>query len=539
MRKIVEILRLAREREWSIRQIAESVGVPHSTVGDYLRRFQASGLPWPLPPELDQAALEARLFAPSSSKAVTRALPDWASVHRELQRKGVTLQLLWQEYQRAHPDGAGSYQYTRFCILYRAWAAQLDPVLRQEHKAGEKAFVDYAGQTIDIVDPATGEIRDAQLFVGVLGASSYLYAEATWTQTLRDWIGSHVRMLEDFAGVPALIIPDNLKAGVTHACYYEPDVNRTYHDFAVHYATTILPTRVARPRDKAKVESGVQLAERWLLAPLRHHTFTSLGALNQELTRLRAVLNDRPFQKLAGTRRTLFTTVDQPALRPLPPTPYEFAEWKTAKVNIDYHIAVEGHLYSVPYTLLRATVDVRLTATMLEILHQGKRVAVHVRDVRKGGYTTDPTHRPKSHQAHLEWTPSRLVRWGESIGPATSHVVTMILERYPHPEQGYRACLGLLSLSRRYTAARLEAACVRAQTTGATSYKSVKSILTTGLDQTPHEEPPTLKLPASHAHVRGAAYYRDALDVPHDVPDSAQDLVRTPQLDLSLTAGDM
>lgn len=524
MRKIVEILRLAREQAWSIRQIADSVGVPHSTVGDYLRRFEASGLPWPLPPDLEQAALEARLFAQTSSKTLRRPLPDWPTVHQELQRKGVTLELLWQEYKRTAPDG---YQYTRFCALYRAWAAHLDPVLRQAHKAGEKAFVDYAGPTIDIVEPATGVVEAAQLFVGVLGARNYLFAEATWTQTLPDWIGSHVRMLEDFGGVPALIVPDNLRAGVTQACYYEPDINRTYHDFAVHYGTAILPTRVARPRDKAKVESGVQLAERWLLAPLRHHTFTSLCALNEELARLRAALNDRPFQKLAGTRRTLFTTVDRPALRPLPPTPYEYATWRTASVNIDYHVAVEKHLYSVPYALVGAEVDVRLTAAMLEILHQGKRVAVHPRGARPGGFTTDPTHRPKSHQAHVEWSPSRLVHWGENVGPATGHVVASILERFPHPEQGYRACLGILSLGRRYTAARLEAACVRAQTTGATSYKSVKSILTTGLDQTPLEEPPALQLPASHAHVRGPAYYRDAPD-PTD-----------PVRDLPLTPGDL
>lgn len=538
MRKIVEILRLAREREWSIRQIAESVGAPHSTVGDYLRRFQATGLPWPLPPELDQAALEARLFAPTSSKAVARSLPDWATVHRELQRKGVTLELLWQEYKRTHPDG---YQYTRFCTLYRAWAAQLDPVLRQEHKAGEKVFVDYAGQTIDVVDPSTGEVREAQLFVGVLGASNFLYAEATWTQTLPDWIGAHVRMLEYFGGVPALIVPDNLKTGVRHACYYEPDLNRTYHDLAVHYATAILPTRVSRPRDKAKVESGVQVAERWLLAPLRDHRFTSLGTLNHELARLRETLNDRPFQKLAGTRRTRFLELDRPALRPLPPTPYEFAEWRTATVNIDYHIDLEKHFYSVPYTLLHKKVDVRLTARMVEILYQGKRVSIHPRTTRKGGYTTDAAHRPKSHQAHLEWTPSRLIRWGESVGPATGHVVTAILERYPHPEQGYRACLGLLSLSRRYTAARLEVACGRARTTGAMSYRSVKSILATGLDQTPLEESPTLALPPHHAHVRGAAYYRSTLDpAPTDSPnDSPNDLPDTLDLFLPLTSGEM
>jgi transposase len=514
MRKILEVLRLAHLGGWSVRQIAGSVGAPHSTVGDYLRRFQATGLPWPLPPAMDQAALEARLFARTSSKAVVRPLPDWPTIHRELRGDGVTLELLWQEYKRAHPDG---YQYTRFCTRYRAWAAQLDPVLRQEHPAGERVFVDYAGQPIDVADPETGEGRAAQLFVGVLGASHFLYAEATWTQALPDWIGAHVRMLEYFGGVPALIVPDNLKAGVRAACYYEPDVNPTYHDLAVHYGTAILPTRAYHPRDKAKVETGVQLAERWILAPLRHHRMTSLAELNAEIAVLREALNDRPFQKLAGTRRTLFATVDQPALRPLPPLPYEYAAWRRAKVNIDYHIAVEGHLYSVPYTLVRAEVDVRLTAAMVEVLHQGKRVAAHVRSDRKGRYTTDPAHRPKSHQAHLEWTPSRLVRWGESVGPAAGQVVTTILERYPHPEQGYRACLGLLSLAKRYTGARLEAACRRALGTGAVSYKSVKSILATGLDQTPAAalaEAPALTLPADHAHVRGAAYYRSPSSSP-------------------------
>jgi len=515
MRKILEMLRLAHERGWSVRQIAESVGAPHSTVGDYLRRFQATGLTWPLPPEMSESALEARLFARTSSKAVVRPLPDWAAVHRELQRKGVTLDLLWQEYKRSHADG---YQYTRFCLLYRAWAATLDPVLRQEHKAGERVFVDYAGQTMEIVDSATGECRTAQLFVGVLGASNFLFAEATWTQTLPDWIGSHVRMLAYFGGVPALIVPDNLKAGVRQACYYEPDVNPTYHDFAVHYGTAILPARAYHPRDKAKVESGVQLAERWVLAPLRDHRFFSLAELNAQIAPLREALNDRPFQKLAGSRRSLFTTVEQPVLGALPPTPYEFAEWRRATVNIDYHIAVAGHLYSVPYALVRAEVDVRLTATVLEVLHDGKRVAVHLRSESKGRHTTDPAHRPKSHQAHLEWTPSRLIRWGTSIGPATGAVVERILERQPHPEQGYRACLGLLSLRRRYTDQRLEAACARALTTGAVSYKSVKSILATGLDRTAIEDVPPLVLPATHAHVRGAAYYR-ALEprTSHDV----------------------
>ena len=514
MRKVLEVVRLTLDGGRSQHEIAVALGLAQSTVGEYLRRFHASGLSWPLAPEVDEATLEARLFpGPAIPTGVARPLPDWATVHRELRRKGMTLQLLWLEYKRSAATG---YQYTQFCQHYHAWAAHVDPVLRQQHRAGERVFVDYAGQTIDVVDATTGELRAAHLFLGVLGASNYLYAEVTWTQTLPDWIASHVRMLEYFGGVPALIVPDNLRSGVTHASFYEPTVNATYQDFAAHYATVVLPTRVTRPRDKAKVESGVLLAERWLLAPLRHHTFTSLADVNREIAQLRESANDRPFQKLAGTRRTLFDTLDRPALRPLPPTRYELAVWRTAKVSIDYHIAVERHFYSVPYTLVGATVRVRLTASMLEVLHEGKRVATHARSSTRGRFTTEPAHRPKSHQAHLEWTPSRLVQWGTSIGPATSALVPCILERWPHPEQGRRACLGLLSLRKRYTDARLEAACARALVTGATSYKSVKSILAAGLDRLAVDESPALRLPATHAHIRGADYYRsvDALSPP-------------------------
>jgi transposase len=345
MRKVLEVVRLAFDAGRSQHEIGLALGLAQSTVGEYLRRFTASGLAWPLAPHIDEAVLEARLFArPVTPPAEARPLPDWSTVHRELRRKGVTLQLLWHEYKQGAADG---YQYTQFCRHYHAWADHLDPVLRQQHTAGERTFVDYAGQTIDVVDATTGEVRDAQLFLGVLGASSYFYAEATWTQTLPDWIASHVRMVEYFGGATALIVPDNLRSGVTVASFYEPTVNATYQDFATHYGTAILPTRVRKPRDKAKVESGVLVAERWVLAPLRNHTFTSLADLNREIARLREAANDRPFQKLAGSRRSLFETLDRPALRPLPPTRYELAEWRTAKVNIDYHIAVDGHFYSV------------------------------------------------------------------------------------------------------------------------------------------------------------------------------------------------
>ena len=505
MRKIKELLRL-RAEGLSVRQIADSLGVPRSTVADYARRIDEAGLSWPLGEDVDEDAVLRLLFGEEGAQRSRRPTPDWACVHAERKRPGVTLQLLWLEYKADHPEDG--YQYTQFCEYYHRWCKRLDPVLRQVHKAGEKVFVDYAGQTMPVVDPETGEVREAQIFVGTLGASNYIYTEATWTQSLPDWIGSHVRMYEDFGGVPTLTIPDNVKSGVHHACYYEPDLNPTYQGMAEHYRTVVLPTRVAKPRDKAKTETGVQIVERWGLAPLRNHTFFGLGELNEALKARREAINDRPFQKLPGTRRQLLETLERPELKPLPATRFEYYVSRKARVHIDYHIQVEGHLYSVPYTLVREEVDVRLAARTVEILHRGKRVAAHVRSYTKGGFTTEPGHRPKSHQRHLEWKPSRMINWGRSVGSETGTLVEQILAAKPHPEQGYRSCLGLMGLGRRFGNDRLEAASKRALDCRTATYRSVKSILEHGLDRIPPEEAETqLTLPVDHAHVRGNQYY--------------------------------
>jgi len=507
MRKIREALRL-RALGQSPGSIARSLDIGESTVRRYLRRADEAGLAWPLDPELGDAALEARLFPPPPAADTARPVPDWAAVQRELRRKGVTLQLLWLEYKAVHP--AEGYQYTQFCEHYRRWRDHLDPVLRQEHRAGEKTFLDYAGQTMPVVDPTTGEIREAQVFIGVLGASNYTFAEATWTQTLPDWIGSHVRMFAYYGGVSTALVPDNLHSGVTRACYYDPDVNPTYQDLATHYGTAVLPTRPHRPRDKAKVESGVQVAERWILAPLRNHVFHGLGELNRAIAERLELLNDRPFQKIEGSRRSLFVAFERAALRPLPAEPFEIAERRKARANIDYHVEVEGHYYSVPYQLVRKPVEVRLAATTVEIFHDGHRVAAHVRSFRRGGFTTEPGHRPKSHQAHLDWSPSRLVHWAAKTGAGTDALVQDILDSRPHPEHGYRACLGILRLGDRYGPERLEAACARALRIGGRSYRSVKSILEHGLDREPlAEEQTTLRLPQDHPHLRGPAYYSE------------------------------
>jgi transposase len=505
MRKIREVLRLRFEVGLSARQVAASVQIARSSVGEYERRLAAAGLSWPLPEGLSDTALERRLFPPPPPVPTdTRPIPNWAVLHEELRRPGVTLMLLWEEYRTAHPQG---FAYSWFCEHYRDWAGKLDLVMRQTHRAGEKLFVDYAGQTVEIIDRATGEVRAAQIFVAVLGACSYTYAEATWTQTPPDWIGAHVRAFAFFGGVPELLVPDNLKSGVQRACRYEPDLNPTYAELAHHYGVAVLPARVRKPRDKAKAESGVQLVERWILAALRHRTFFSLAELNAAIAELLERLNDKPFKKLPGSRRSAFAQIDQPALRPLPAAPYVYATWKKVRVHIDYHVELDGHYYSVPYALVKQPLDARLTQRTVELFHKGNRVASHVRSSAKGRHTTIPEHMPKAHREYAEWTPQRLVRWAEQTGPATAGVIGQILRTRAHPQQGFRSCLGILRLAERYGNERLEAACRRALRLNACRYKSLASILERGLDRQPLPEQTELTLPAAHDHVRGPGYY--------------------------------
>jgi transposase len=505
MRKVKEVLRLKWEGGLSDRQIAKSCGIARPTVADYLRRASAAGVSWPLPAGLDEGTLERLLFPPSSLlSAKARPLPDWAELQRELKRPGVTLALLWQEHKAVFPEG---YQYSAFCQHYRAWQRQVDLVMRQTHRAGEKLFVDYAGQTVPIVERTSGECHPAQLFVAVLGASNYTYAEATWTQTLPDWIGSHVRTFAYLGGVPELLVPDNLKSGVTAAHRYEPDLNPTYQDLAAHYGVAVIPARVRKPRDKAKAEVGVQVVERWILARLRHHTFFSLTELNAALRALLPALNSRPFKKLPGCRQTLFEQLERPLLKPLPVEPYLYAEWQKVRVHIDYHVDVDGHYYSVPYQLVQRQLEARLTAHTVELLHKGQRVASHVRSYQKGHHTTVTGHMPKAHQAYAHWTPQRLLQWAGENGPATAQVVATILASRPHAQQGFRSCLGIMRLGQTYGQDRLEAACRRAQAIHACSYKSLAAILKNKLDQAPLPTAASATPVLAHPYIRGAHYY--------------------------------
>lgn len=511
MRKIREALRLRHSAQLSYQQIADSLQISISTAHCYINIAQAAGLSWPLPEEMDDAALEQRLFPrDSSAKNIPPLLePDFAAIHRELQRKGVTLQLLWEEYR----DGArtAAYSYAQFCHLYRHWRGHLKASLRQTHRAGEKLFIDYAGQTVPITDPATGEIHQAQIFVAVLGASNYAYAEASWTQQLSDWINSQVRALSFIGGVPELLIPDNLKAGVSRACIYEPDLNPTYAEFAQHYNCAVLPARPRKPKDKAKVEAGVQVCERWILARLRHQTFFSLAALNLAISKLLSDLNSRPFKRLPGSRLSQFLALDRPALKPLPAQPYIYSEWRRVRVGLDYHLEIDGHFYSVPHPLIRQQIDVRLTATTIEAFHRRQRVASHPRATQIGGQTTSLEHMPRAHRLYREWSPKSLLAWATGLGPHTHQVVEHLLTSQPHPECGFRSCLGLLALAKRYGAERLEAACRRAILTSALTRNSIAAMLKQGLDQIPlpEAEAPASKITTHwHENIRGATYYQ-------------------------------
>ena len=508
MRKVREVLRLTLGEGLSRRHVGRAVGLPPATIYDYLKRAEAAGWAvWPLPAEVDDRELEQRLF-PSAGPPSLRALPDWATVKQELRRKGVTLQLLHLEYLEQNPGG---YQYSQFCRHYHEWRRHLDLVLRHDHVAGKKMFVDFPGQAVPIYDPESeAVVLEAQIFVSVLGASNLVYAEALPSQQLVPWVNAHAHAFAFYGGCPEIAVIDNLPAGVTKAHRYEPIVNESYLDMASHFGVAVEPARPYRPRDKAKVEVAVLLVERWILARLRNRRFYSLGELNLEVRKLLAVVNQKPFKKMPGSRQSVFEEVERLALRPLPIRPYEFATFmRGRKVHIDYHVEVDYHYYSVPFQHAGERVDIRLTASIVEIFLRGRRVASHLRSYLRGKHTTDRSHMPESHRRHLEWPPHRLLSWAEKTGPQTAELVKGVMESRPHPEQGYRTCLGILRLGKRYGDRRLEAACTRALTVRALSYRSVESILKNGLDQKPLPE--TAVKPVDrrqHENLRGPDYYQ-------------------------------
>lgn len=504
MRRIREALRLHLQGGLSYNEVGRVLKISKSVVGKYVSLARVAGVDCEVADGLSDDELEARLYRPPLARSSHQLAPDFGAVHQELKRPGVTLMLLWEEYATGNPL---AYKYTSFCVKYREFAKTQQRSMRQVHIAGEKLFVDYAGDTVPIVNALTGEITQAQIFVAVLGASNYTFACATPRQTTADWVGAQLQALEYIGGVPKLLVPDQPRALVKTPHRYDPELNPTYAEFTKHYGCTALPARPGHPRDKPKVEGSVLLVQRWILARLRNRRFFSLGELNAAIGLLLVDLNQRPFKKLPGCRRSAFEALDAPVLRPLPATRYVIGRWKAAKVNVDYHVEFEGHYYSVPHRLVGAKIDVRACGALLECFAANQRVAGHVLSTVRGGFTTTPEHMPASHRAHLQWTPAKLIAWGERIGVSTAAVVTWQLERRPHPEQGYRACLGLLALSRKYSPARLEAACTRAMAIRAPHLRSVTSILKCGLDSQPTLFDTADNPVVEHENVRGPGYY--------------------------------
>ena len=500
MRKIKDVLRLKLDALLSHEQIAGSLGISKGVVAKYIGLAAAAGLTWPEAQACDEITLERRLLA-NPQRPQAHVQPDYGRTHQELRRKGMTLMLLWEEYRADHAEEQ-TYSYSQYCDNYRRFTKRLKRSMRQIHRAGEKLFIDFAGPTIALSDGGR-----AHIFVAALGASSYTFACATPRETMVDWIESTVKALTFFGGVTQLIVPDNPRAMIADPNRYEPRANESVLDFARHYGTSVLPARPYSPQDKAKVESAVQVVERWVMARLRHQHLATVHEVNLAIQPLLQQLNHRPFQKLPGSRASTFAALDAPALLPLPAQRYEMAQFKTVRVHIDYHIEVEGHRYSVPHALVGQALEARITTGTIELLHRGQRVASHVRNHRRGDFSTIAEHMPAAHRAHMEWTPQRLIHWGRDIGLATAAVVTRLLEERKHPEHGYRACLGLLALAKRYGKPRLEAACVLALQIGVCRYRHVRDILANNRDQSQPTAADDWVSP-DHAHVRGPTYYQ-------------------------------
>jgi transposase len=506
MRKISEILRQRYALNRSCRDIASSLNIGKTSVSIYLTRAKTAGVTWPLPEDMSEEDLFKKLYLPSlSNNKKNRPLPDWEWVAREIRKKGVTLQLLWREYREPHPTGLS---YTQFCERYRAYVKSTSPIMRQIHKAGEKTFVDYAGHTVPWIDSTTGEIHEAQIFVGSLGASQFTFAEATATQSLPDWIQSHTHMWEYFSGVSKIVVPDNLKSGVTKAHRYDPDINANYQHLGEHYGFAIVPARAAEPKDKAKVENAVGCIEKQILAPLRHITFTSIKQINEAIKPRLISFNQQSFQKMKTSRQALFEEIDKPALKMLPPEKYQYADWQHAKIHIDYHFVFDNHYYSVPHKYIHCEIEIRATANTVECFFEGKRIASHPRSYLRYKHSTTKEHMPQSHRAHAEWTPERMKRWANKIGPSTQKFIDHLIASRAFPEQAYRACLGVLRLASRYGEARLESACKIAYESGATRYSQVETILKNKLDGVTHSRVVSSPIISSHENIRGSDYYK-------------------------------
>jgi len=505
MIKIQEIIRLGLDGK-SYRSIMQSCNVSIGVISKYLKIAKEKQITYEQIKNLTKKELFKILEIESVEDIKNlKKTPNFKYIHDELKNKHVTLFLLWQEYKDQNPDG---YQYSRYCMLYNAWRKKLNISMRQIHKAGEKMFVDYAGSKVPIYDKTTGKKKyESAIFIACLGASNYTYVEATKNQKVANWISSHINSFEYFKGVPEIVVCDNLKSGIKDANFYEPDINTTYCELARYYGTTIIPTRVRKPKDKAKVENAVLVVNRWILARLRKRRFYNLNELNKEIAKLLEDLNTRTFKKLSGCRRDQYEIIDKPALKGLPKEPYELSIWKKAKVNIDYHIELEGHYYSVPFNYVQKQVEIRTTQRIVEIYYKNNRIASHLRDDRRNQYTTTVDHMPKSHREYSGWNKERFITWAQKIGPYTAEIIHIKLNSHEHVTQAFRGCLGILGLAKKFTNERLENACRRALRINTTSYKSIHNILKHNLDKQELQENSKV-LNIKHNNIRGEEYYK-------------------------------
>ena len=512
MRKIKEIFRLKYQLNLSNSKISKSLMISKSSVSKYIDYASEKGLSWEQVKDLSETELKNLLFFEEDkiTNKSKKQLPDWKSVFEELKQKGVTLLLLWNEYKEEYPDG---YKYSQYCDLYKKWRKKLNPSMRQNHKGGEKLFIDYAGVKVPIINSVEGKIRGANIFVATFGASNYFYTEAHFEQTKKNWINAHVRAFEYFRGVSEILVPDNLKAGVTSPCYYEPDINATYHEMSEHYNIVVIPARVRKPKDKAAVEVCVQVIEQSILAVIRKRQYFSISQLNKDLRYYMEQINNREMKHIGKSRKELFEIVDFPNLKPLPQRDFIFTEWKKAKVGIDYHVRFDSNFYSVPYKYIHSNTDIKATERIIEVFLNGESIASHMRAYEVYNYITKEEHMPQNHQDMLKWTPKRIKDWANKIGTQTGLLISELIKSRAHPEQAYRSCLGILGLAREYDNNSLELACKRANHFGSLSYKKVKNILKSGLFQEDTEEAIINETVSSdHSNLRGKEYYQSEAD---------------------------
>lgn len=494
----------------SQRSIAESLNCSRNTVAKVLNRAKELNLSWPLAPETTDDSLD-KIFYPSTVTPTERRIPDCEYIHRELARRNVNLKLLWTEYCQECADARQlPLMYSQYCYYYQQYSQKTRATMHIPRIPGEQIEVDWAGQTTEIVDNITGEVIRAYVFVGVLSYSQYVYAEAFLSQNLENWIAAHVNMFQFFGGVTKMLIPDNLKTGVDQVSWYTTVINKTYQEMSEHYDTAVIPARVRKPKDKPNAEGSVRIASTWIIAALRNQKFFTLYELNEAVKEKLSIINAKPFQKKEGCRLSVFLAEEKPMLLSLPSTPYELATWKVATVQLNYHITVEKMHYSVPYEYIKHKVDARVTRNVIEVFYSNLRICSHRRLYGDfGQYSTVVEHMPPNHQSYVQWNADRFVRWAESVGPNTTIAIKAILASYKVEQQGYRSCLGLLKMADKYSVDRLESACSRALTyTPNPSYKSIKTILSTGQDKRKVEEtPPPIDASSQYGFTRGAAYY--------------------------------